>query len=979
MSRKSTNLKRTSILVVLAFTMSLLMAFPAMAAGVGLTLDGQGNDVRKTFDVGENVNIATDVWCDIWVKQDGQYAWEGVSGPGQDVVLENVEAGAYVVDAIARDIDATARSVFFVDSAVDFTAKYENGEVTVTAEATNITDPYFQFWKATAGQNDWVAFGNPDAEGNEGYYGTDNTQSFTAEEGTYEIAVYAKDLNGRSQWQDAVAASAEFVAEPELLKVESVSAINDINVEYGTALGAVGLPDTVTITLSDDSTIDVEVSWDIESANYDGNVTGTYTFYGTISLPENINNPDNLIASVNVIVPEDPQIAIVEAAEEAVAAYEAATLNTLEEVAVAEELEAAANEAIALVADADVMAAFEARITAKKALVDTAKAQLEAIVATTDAVETAENSLLEADLAAAQEMVTALHDCDEKILLQARIDSVQLKINDIVDTVNNATTQVELYNALNVKPFVNVNVDLIASYEAAINAAKPTDKDTIAEIQAIIDGVNTTNTNNEIQLLVQTAKNAMTAVSADPDGENAEGVTLIDVAQEAINALPAELPEAVATAENVEVDYKADAQAELDALRAVAPVLQATNQVELLNALQSSYFVRVNAELIADYDTALDGTEITVDAIQADIDAVNLTAAQAAVGNAEKSLDADDVEVAQELVSALPEDVDPDTTKADLQERIDVVNGLIAIANATTEAELLAALQSEVLALTDVNEAAIAEYKTLVDGGADISTATNVQSNVIDAGNNNVLNDAVGAIENNFPTYTATDANDQAAALDELNRLADVSGDVDGATIVDANIEAYITDITTNIGTWAGDGITTSVQKAQAIQAVVNTVNDAANEAARLAAVNDAATAAEMKAALDEVAVAENTTAYINLSSVGKLEVAELVLAARPDVGFADTTAVTAEITNNISIRSTMISNVNNAATISDMDVALESLAYAPYDDLSAITQVAVAEAFLNAFPTDESGTRVNYTTLTDIKADVDAAISADQ
>ena len=234
MSRKSTNLKRTSILVVLAFTMSLLMAFPAMAAGVGLTLDGQGNDVRKTFDVGENVNIATDVWCDIWVKQDGQYAWEGVSGPGQDVVLENVEAGAYVVDAIARDIDATARSVFFVDSAVDFTAKYENGEVTVTAEATNITDPYFQFWKATAGQNDWVAFGNPDAEGNEGYYGTDNTQSFTAEEGTYEIAVYAKDLNGRSQWQDAVAASAEFVAEPELLKVESVSAITTtiLNLDY---------------------------------------------------------------------------------------------------------------------------------------------------------------------------------------------------------------------------------------------------------------------------------------------------------------------------------------------------------------------------------------------------------------------------------------------------------------------------------------------------------------------------------------------------------------------------------------------------------------------------------------------------------------------------------------------------------------------------------------------------------------------------
>lgn len=232
MSKKSA-IKKTGIMVVLAFVMTLLVPFAALAAeDVNLTLDGQGKDNRITCAAGADVTIATDVWCNIWVKENGVYSWKGVTGPGQNYVLENVQPGCYVVDAYAVDGSAYARSVFFVDSKVNVTAEYADGVVTVTAEATNIANPYFQFWKADKELKDWASFGNAREDGSEGYYGTAATQSFTAEAGkTYEIAVYAKDENGRSQWQDAVAATIEFSTALETVPdVKSFQAVSSLEI-----------------------------------------------------------------------------------------------------------------------------------------------------------------------------------------------------------------------------------------------------------------------------------------------------------------------------------------------------------------------------------------------------------------------------------------------------------------------------------------------------------------------------------------------------------------------------------------------------------------------------------------------------------------------------------------------------------------------------------------------------------------------------
>lgn len=73
---------------------------------------------------------------------------------------------------------------------------------------------------------------------------------------------------------------------------------------------------------------------------------------------------------------EDPQVEIVAAAEEAVAAAEAATVETAEDVVAAEALVAAAEEAVAEVEDADVKAEFEARIEAVNAKIEEAKVAL---------------------------------------------------------------------------------------------------------------------------------------------------------------------------------------------------------------------------------------------------------------------------------------------------------------------------------------------------------------------------------------------------------------------------------------------------------------------------------------------------------------------------------------------------------------------------------------------------------------------------
>jgi hypothetical protein len=92
--------------------------------------------------------------------------------------------------------------------------------------------------------------------------------------------------------------------------IVSITPVLDINVDYGTKLDSANLPATVSAVMSDESTKDVTVTWDGGIPEYDRKTSGTYVFAGTLTLPENTTNTNNLNTTVNVIVGEKSEDAI---------------------------------------------------------------------------------------------------------------------------------------------------------------------------------------------------------------------------------------------------------------------------------------------------------------------------------------------------------------------------------------------------------------------------------------------------------------------------------------------------------------------------------------------------------------------------------------------------------------------------------------------------------------------------------------------
>jgi sugar lactone lactonase YvrE len=95
-----------------------------------------------------------------------------------------------------------------------------------------------------------------------------------------------------------------------IIGVASVGSLSALNVAYGTALSDVGLPETVAVNLSNSTTSSADVVWDGGTPSYDANISGTYTFKGTLSLAADIYNPSNKQATVTVNVAENPVVNI---------------------------------------------------------------------------------------------------------------------------------------------------------------------------------------------------------------------------------------------------------------------------------------------------------------------------------------------------------------------------------------------------------------------------------------------------------------------------------------------------------------------------------------------------------------------------------------------------------------------------------------------------------------------------------------------
>jgi glucan-binding YG repeat protein len=136
--------------------------------------------------------------------------------------------------------------------------------------------------------------GSPAYDGN-----TARTYTFT---GTLTLPDGVANPNNYTASVNVIVQAANNVTTPSAVTVEGVNSLDDKTVANGTNKSDIGLPDTIDVTLSNSTTTSVAVRWNNGSPTYNGDVSGTYTFTGTLILPDGVTNPNNYTVSVKVIV-----------------------------------------------------------------------------------------------------------------------------------------------------------------------------------------------------------------------------------------------------------------------------------------------------------------------------------------------------------------------------------------------------------------------------------------------------------------------------------------------------------------------------------------------------------------------------------------------------------------------------------------------------------------------------------------------------
>lgn len=488
----------------------------------------------------------------------------------------------------------------------------------------------------------------------------------------------------------------------------------------------------------------------------------------------------------------------------------------------------------------------------------------------------------------------------------------------VVKKVADATNVLELLNALKDGEFERVNDAWITAYSTAnVTLDNSTTEGMLALTATNYFGETTGATIEEVQAAIDTVNGTKVGDSVTA-AEGDLDLAKIATARGLVN-------EYIAEDEEDQPEVKQPLLNRLTLHEAVVNVTLANTNAKLNNALvaldkltNDFDIATVNANELTSYRTAITtaGTAAkdTAAKIQGLITTTNTTAETTAV----------------DAVAA----IDADTTTAELKVL------LVTLADRS-------AFASDAFDLDTVNDALLEDYKAamLADPAPAMTTAAEIQTIITTA---------------NDPAAALTTLVDTTSALDDADKLlVALKAKTLDLTVVDANKAAYFADIA---------GIkTAAATDADAVQAVVDATN------ARLSFNADGSLAA-----LTNFAIATNDTSYINLSSAAKAEVVALVKAEKPAAGYATNALVTTEISDQISARGTLISNVNTAADIVAMNTALTALEYAPYEALSSAEKLVVAEAFIANFPMDNADTpaKVPYTTIAGIQAAIDVAIA---
>lgn len=98
------------------------------------------------------------------------------------------------------------------------------------------------------------------------------------------------------------------------VKITNIQKVDDLTVVKGTSFDSLNLPNKVSITLENNETEEVDVTWN--KASYKANECGTYVLEGTLTLPEGVVNPDGLKVVVKVTVENKKYTVVVDSDRE---------------------------------------------------------------------------------------------------------------------------------------------------------------------------------------------------------------------------------------------------------------------------------------------------------------------------------------------------------------------------------------------------------------------------------------------------------------------------------------------------------------------------------------------------------------------------------------------------------------------------------------------------------------------------------------
>lgn len=256
-----------------------------------LTLQGEQ---EVTMELGDDYDEAGATASD---NYDGDLS-EQVTVTGS---IDTSQVGVYQLTYVVRDSSGNITSMIRTINVIDTIAPTE-----VTIEANEVTANKIVFTfsaKDLAGIKEYRLFryGEEIARiaGNATSYTDQTVQAGTTYH--YELTAIDPSDNTSTANVEVTTKQVAIPEEPEL-SIERVPTLAKQQIAYGTPMSKLLLPEEVEVLLTNGDQVNLSVTWDKGTPVYDGKIAGSYFFTGEIILPDNVTNPNQHKALMEVIV-----------------------------------------------------------------------------------------------------------------------------------------------------------------------------------------------------------------------------------------------------------------------------------------------------------------------------------------------------------------------------------------------------------------------------------------------------------------------------------------------------------------------------------------------------------------------------------------------------------------------------------------------------------------------------------------------------